>query len=1153
MDSESNKKIEGLLCMSTPMPIRKLILLFLIAFFISCPISSFSAEAAAVANIDIPLQEGWNLVSIPLTPTNKTLPAPLESIDGNYTSIFAYNSSRSGFEWESFVSNRPSFLNVLRDINESRGLWINMSNNDTLAVNGTVQATTSFMMKKGWNLIGYPALTSQKVTTALENVNETFSIIFAYNASDAGNEWKFYDPTDPSSTLRTMDPGFGYWVNATKDATWTFNETQYDTPKPDFTISSMVTTPLIPTYQDMVTLNIATHNVGIATAKNVTVNIWDEYQGNRTLLTTLYWPYGIPTGSVEESVVSLGYLNGGNHTFTAEVDPEDTIREENETNNEQEYNVCVLSPLIATINVTLTAGEVPLKVNFTGNASGGIPPYAFIWDGGITQYPSTLKRGEHVQYIYSIPGNCTPSLSVTDQRRYSAWDIINLTLLNNSLTQQTDFSIDITDISVVSNNSVRINTTTNNLEPVDIDAVRVIIRVYNSDDPFSFDEIFYDDIIRIPGNSSKDITTIADNLKPGNYTARADINYYGAIPESDWVNYTNNADLQDFTFTGLGYLPPISIDNISFFPSEPIVNNMANVKVNVSNNGLYYRLIQGKFYCINSTNDREFIGNSRIEKVEVGGSVILARIFRTPIRENTTVYVDIVDVLMNSRIVANDSKEVTITPYDFSVSNLSVYPETNASDAVPLEITAQINNLREACGHVRYSLIVDSFTVVGPFTAYNVPVNGSKSVTFILGWRENDSFVSHPGALYTLPKPIVGHHSIQILLESIEAEKPWSDMFESNVSNNVIGRSISILKGPDCRIQSVEFYPHPEVKKNINITIELSNEGQVGDNFTISVLEDFLTVVANATIYLAPNASDSITLSWIPSKAGHQYIDFQCGGNRYSKEIWVYPRFYEVDTDYYIDYSTSKRGVADAHYYYAYIYDENRLKLWALANTFAGNSISHIKGAVYKEIVVDDGTDGNDSYGGYVYADVGYAGIIDSLSFGSFTDMEYGTIIIVGITESDKNDWKNGRVIYARASDDDIFYEQMGIILDTMSFVAGLAPVVGGYISGGTLIIEVAQFAEDFEECVGFGYYNYTTRIPFGFQQPFEFQNKKKYKVFIYSESIVDATGSALGGGHVYTDFYNREPYECAQSDEMPKRGIWLNNLEFDVKYRKFG
>lgn len=68
--------------------------------------------------------------------------------------------------------------------------------------------------------------------------------------------------------------------------------------------------------------------------------------------------------------------------------------------------------IIVKINANPTFGEAPLAVNFTGSATGGVPPYAFSWDFGDGQASSE----QNPTHIYDETGGYTVVLHVTDSK-----------------------------------------------------------------------------------------------------------------------------------------------------------------------------------------------------------------------------------------------------------------------------------------------------------------------------------------------------------------------------------------------------------------------------------------------------------------------------------------------------------------------------------------------------------------------------------------------------------------------------------------------------------------------------------------------------------------------------------------------------------------
>jgi len=160
------------------------------------------------------LEEGWNLISLPLEQTNESIDKVLSSIAGKWDCIRTFDAL-TGI-WKSNITDRPSQLNDFDALNHQQAFWINITEpgGTILTVSGYDPPSKSIPLYAGWNLIGYPSLTNETVANALWGTGadriEVFDELEPYQIKEVG-------PTF------IMKPGEGYWVHVPADTTWIIN------------------------------------------------------------------------------------------------------------------------------------------------------------------------------------------------------------------------------------------------------------------------------------------------------------------------------------------------------------------------------------------------------------------------------------------------------------------------------------------------------------------------------------------------------------------------------------------------------------------------------------------------------------------------------------------------------------------------------------------------------------------------------------------------------------------------------------------------------------------------------------------------------------------------------------------------------------------
>jgi hypothetical protein len=136
------------------------------------------------------LVEGWNLISVPLIQSNTSAEYVLQTLELNYSTIQGHHAGRSR-PWLHWHRDKPNYFNDVIEINHEEGYYIDMVNPDYLVVAGKVATITQIQLKTGWNLVGYPSLTTRTRDDVLSSISGNYN--------------------------KVINPGFGYWIHATSD------------------------------------------------------------------------------------------------------------------------------------------------------------------------------------------------------------------------------------------------------------------------------------------------------------------------------------------------------------------------------------------------------------------------------------------------------------------------------------------------------------------------------------------------------------------------------------------------------------------------------------------------------------------------------------------------------------------------------------------------------------------------------------------------------------------------------------------------------------------------------------------------------------------------------------------------------------------------
>lgn len=176
------------------------------------------SETNNIAFVQIPvcvtygmaLSPGWNLISLPLIQTNSSILSVLDSINGEYDAVYTYETENPDL-WKLHHTSKPPFMVDLFNLNHTMGIWIKITNSSgtTLILKGLLPTTSEgITLYPGWNLVGYPSLTSYNRTDGLNNLifDTHVDSIWTYNATSG--RWAEIGIFD------NFESGRGYWIHS---------------------------------------------------------------------------------------------------------------------------------------------------------------------------------------------------------------------------------------------------------------------------------------------------------------------------------------------------------------------------------------------------------------------------------------------------------------------------------------------------------------------------------------------------------------------------------------------------------------------------------------------------------------------------------------------------------------------------------------------------------------------------------------------------------------------------------------------------------------------------------------------------------------------------------------------------------------------------
>tara|TARA_Y100001970_G_scaffold291530_1_gene429021 strand:+ start:2220 stop:7034 length:4815 start_codon:yes stop_codon:yes gene_type:complete len=398
------------------------------------------------------LTSGWNMFSLNVDPLETNLYSIIAPLHGDLLLVLDETGSAifpdaSGLVWTDNIGDWESTEGYLIKIDTDFILDVPNSGNINLPLN--------IPLTSGWNIISYPAQTSNDIESVLSSLLSSQNLALVFN--EGGNVYipDYVTGSDPVNSINSLSVGEGYYVKVNNSATLVITEPAFE--EDDMIVENTVNrdqhfTPVW-SGNPFSPMTIIMDNAlwdGVELEVNDEIGVFD---GTSCVGAYVVPDGGFPANSNVEIVTSKndgsgnGYTEGNSVSFrvwrdSQEVDIDVDINMFTDPSGNTINNVFVaLSAPSAQIEVK--APSVPRNFNAVGQTN----QTNLSWSK-----PST---GNYQIYNYPDPGSSNAvTFTITRDGDLIAENLDAISFVDTGLDHNTNYDYDIISVSVVNTSSV---------------------------------------------------------------------------------------------------------------------------------------------------------------------------------------------------------------------------------------------------------------------------------------------------------------------------------------------------------------------------------------------------------------------------------------------------------------------------------------------------------------------------------------------------------------------------------------------------------------------------------------------------------------------------------------------------------------------------
>ncbi len=161
-------------------------------------------------NITLDLEPGYNLLSFPFIRDDDSVSSVLSPLEGYYDTVLFFDTWEN--RWKSYDISRPDHWNSLNYINRTMGVFVNVTEETVLKMEGTLPYFSEIQLNEGTNFVAFPLDEPMQLSEAFYDIIDDLKRV----QEELPQGSRELHPED------YLIPGRGYKVEMHNRSSWTF-------------------------------------------------------------------------------------------------------------------------------------------------------------------------------------------------------------------------------------------------------------------------------------------------------------------------------------------------------------------------------------------------------------------------------------------------------------------------------------------------------------------------------------------------------------------------------------------------------------------------------------------------------------------------------------------------------------------------------------------------------------------------------------------------------------------------------------------------------------------------------------------------------------------------------------------------------------------